>query len=261
MDNERVIRAANVRREVHRTMGSVNIGAEAVNLNDLLSHYKRMTSAGASKDVEQLIRLFGERHLQMMSGRIVREGQVAPNVVMRVGPDGMTADLDTMSRSGPIVLKFYRGRWCPYCTLELRAYQRSVDRVNQLGGRVIALSPQSEEETDLTRLRDQLTMTMVTDRDNAIAREFGLAYELDADEQRMMASLGVDLPRINGHAGDGDPAGWSLALPALYVIGPGRRVAFSFVDPDYRRRAEPDDVVSAVATLATSVQRGRTGRH
>lgn len=228
-------------RTFPKTLDTVPI----VNLNDLLTHYRRVSSTDANQDVESLIRLFGERHMQRMSGGILKVGQQAPDVAVTT-LDG-SRNLSDLVRTGPVVLKFYRGRWCPYCTLELRAYERAAARIVAAGGRVIALSPQSSEETERTRARDHLTIDLVTDDGNRIANRFGLAYQLDAEEQQLMRHLEVDLPSINAH--DGHPADWSLALPALYLIGPDRRIEFAFVDPDYRKRGEPDDVVALVERL------------
>lgn len=221
-----------------------------MNLNDLLAHYRRTSPAGPAGDVELLIRLYGERHLQTMASQILRTGDIAPNLRFDLGTadSQRMMDLDTLVAGGPTVLKFYRGRWCPYCTLELRAYQRSIERLRQAGGKIIALSPQSALETDLTRSRDRLTLALVVDRDNRAAAQFGLAYSLDADERQPMESLGVDLPRINGRDVD-DPGGWSIALPALYLIGAERRITYAFVDPDHRRRAEPEHVIAAIEAM------------
>lgn len=210
-----------------------------MNLKDLLSHYGRVMPAGVERDVDRAIRAFGERHVREMSAQPLGRGDLAPDVAL---PGAGT--LSSVISAGPLVLKFYRGRWCPYCTLELRAWQRSLERLEALGVRFLAISPQDPAQTESTRRRDGLTMPLISDGDNAVAKRFGIAYPLSAEEQRLMRSVGVDLALINRAAG-----GWSLPLPALYVIGRDRRIAYSFVNGDYCNRAEPEDVIAAIRTL------------
>ena len=247
-------------------MGETATGAHAVNLNDLLAHYGRVMPAGAVRDVDRAVRSFGARHLRDMAKPPLGPGDAAPDVWLvdkGASIDGSWASdgsvsggkpalLSTLLASGPVVLKFYRGRWCPYCTLELRAWQRSLERLDRLGARFIAVSPQKRTETESTRLRDGLTMPLVRDPDNNIARQFGIAYTLLAEERRLMRSMGTDLAAVNGPDEARNGGAWTLALPALYVIGQDGRIAYRFVDADYRNRAEPEAVMAAIAALGLS---------
>jgi peroxiredoxin len=243
-------------------MSQATIGASAVNLNDLLSHYGRVTATGAMREVDRAIRAFSEGHMREMPTPPLGPGDIAPDVLL--SDEGATAaapkTLSSLLASGPVVLKFYRGRWCPYCTLELRAWQRELDRLAALHGRLVAISPQCRAETESTRQRDELTMMLASDPGNEIARQFGIAYDVRLAEQQLMQTLGVDLAVINEPASGSLGGGWSLALPALYVIGQDRRIAFSFVAADYRSRAEPGDVIAVVAALDASGRLNRPGR-
>lgn len=213
-----------------------------MNLKDLLSHYGRVMPAGVEREVDRAIRAFGERHLREMTAQPLGRGDSAPDVTL-----SDLGRLSSLLSVGPVVLKFYLGRWCPYCTLELRAWQRSLEALEGLGARLLAISPQDPAETESTRRRDRLTMPLISDRDNAVARRFGIAYPLCAEEQGLMLSVGVDLAVVNRGA-----SGWSLPLPALYVIGRDRRIAYSFVAADYRHRAEPEEVMAAICALRRS---------
>lgn len=233
-----------------------------MNLNDLLTHYGRNMAAGATRDIDHAIRALGESHRRAMAVPPLRQGDTAPDVLLYDGgaPSAVPRRLSSLLASGPVVLKFYRGRWCPYCTLELRAWQRSLDSLAGFVGQLVAVSPQSRAETELTRLRDGLTMTLSRDPGNDMARQFGIAYDLLAQERELMRSLGIDLSVINEPNLAGHGGGWWLALPALYVVGQDRRIAFSFVDVDYRNRAEPGDVIAALGALGPARRLTRPGQ-
>jgi peroxiredoxin len=243
-------------------------GQFAVNLNELLSHYRRTMPDRAMRQMEHAIRTIGVRRLRDMD-RALRVGDAAPDVMLKCVADTDASDADASRGSpavrladlleqGPVVLKFYRGRWCPYCTLELRAWQRSLARLDRLDGQMIAVSPQNREQTRLTRRRDGLTMGLVSDAGNHIARQFGVAYDLLADECRLLQALGVDLGAVNSPAPDCNGGPWSLPVPALYLIARGGRIAYRFVDVDFRNRAEPQAVLDALSGLEAPAA-GRAG--
>lgn len=256
-------------------------------LNDLLAHYGRVASASTFRDGDEAVRLFGLHHLSGNAESPLTNGDRAPDIWLRARlssdgagaipalpalPAGPPVRLASLVLAGPVVLKFFRGRWCPYCTLELRAWQRNLERLRRLGAQIFAISPQSQDETRSTRLRDGLTLPTISDPCNTVARQFGIAYELVEEERRLMRSMGIDLARVNawhdpsdfdaGLPGDAQDAdlpgtcdGWSLALPALYVIDGMGRIVYSFVDADHRNRAEPDNVLAAIAGLRSGFSR------
>ena len=176
--------------------------------------------------------------------RALRAGAALPDVPLPDAPDGRVR-LPDLVRDGPLVLVFYLGRWCPFCTLELRAWQRALPAIRALGGRLVAVSPQDEREIALTRERDRLDFHMVSDPDNALARRFGIAHEVAPAVRDAYAASGMACARD-------DSAAWTLALPAVYLVGRDGRVDWAHVDADWRRRAEPADVVARLAAIAAT---------
>lgn len=74
-----------------------------------------------------------------------------------------------------------------------------------------------------------------------MARSYGLVFRIPDDVRDVYAgSLGIDLVRF-----DGDES-WELPIPATFVIEPGGTIVYAAVDPDYTRRPEPAEVVSAI---------------
>lgn len=175
--------------------------------------------------------------------RRLRTGDPVPDLPLPDAPDGPPR-LSDLWRDGPLVLKFYRGRWCPYCTLDLRAWQRALPELRARGTRLVAITPQEAPEIALTRERDRLGFRIVSDPGNRIARAFGIAYEVDPEVRALYEGFGLSGSQV-------DPAGtWTLPLPACYLIGTDGRVEWAHVDVDYRRRAEPADLVARLDRAA-----------
>lgn len=170
---------------------------------------------------------------------VPRPGDHAPDAPLPDAPDGRVR-LSDLWAGGPLVLLFFRDRACAFCTLELRAWQRALPALRAAGGRLLAVSPQDERAISLMRERDRLEFHMVGDADNALARRWGVLHEVAPAMRDAYAAAGVPLD---------DACRGAVPLPAVFVVGSDGRVAWSHVDPSWRRRAEPDDVVARVAAL------------
>ncbi|MCW3473853.1 peroxiredoxin-like family protein [Limobrevibacterium gyesilva] len=172
----------------------------------------------------------------------VGKGDVAPDFTL---PDqhGNKVSLHEALTHGPVVLTFFRGGWCPFCSLALRAIDRILPELTRAGASLLAVSPQSAPATLSTVERNTLHFPVLSDRDNEVARRYGLVWELDPDMRALYQRLGHDLPRING------VDSWELPIAAGYVIGRDGRVALAHVDPRTTSRLEPKDALEAVCQL------------
>jgi peroxiredoxin len=173
----------------------------------------------------------------------LQAGEMAPDFELDA-TDGRRVSLESALRGGPAVLTFYRGGWCPYCNLALRAMDRAVPDLRDLGATVLAIAPQRVAAMRETGDRHGLGFALLSDPGNRVGRLFGLTYRLPPPLVAFYRGLGIDLPAANG------TADWELPLPATYVIGRDGTVAHAFIDVDYTRRAEPADIVAAVRRLA-----------
>lgn len=146
--------------------------------------------------------------------------------------------------SGPAVISFYRGAWCPFCNLELRAMQRELAAAEAAGVTLVAISPNTPDESlDLISEAD-LTFPVLSDADNAVARQFNLVYEMEAGIVDFYRSQGRDIARMNGSDV------WELPVPATYVVDQGGVIRYAFVDLNHRVRAEPSEVVAVAAVYS-----------
>jgi peroxiredoxin len=141
------------------------------------------------------------------------------------------------------VLTFYRGGWCPYCNIQLRAYQAALPQMTALGARLVAISPQLPEQSLVTAQADELTFDVLSDVGNDVARRFGLVYALPEELRVALRANNKALPGINGDDS------WELPVPATYVIGQDGRIRLAYIEVDYRKRLAPEAIVAALQSL------------
>jgi peroxiredoxin len=168
-------------------------------------------------------------------------GESAPRFTL---PDatGRPVALDDLLTAGPVVVCFYRGGWCPYCSLELRAYQALLPELTELGASLVAISPQTPDASMSTVEKDELAFPVLSDVGNVVARMFRLVHRVAPDVAELYAKGGHDL--VTRNAIEGDEV--ELPLPATYVIDRDGTVRFAFASPDYVERAEPADVLAVL---------------
>jgi peroxiredoxin len=171
--------------------------------------------------------------------KALRVGDSAPDFAL---PDATrpSISLATLRQSGPVVVTFYRGQWCPYCDLQLRAYQEVLPRVRALGATLVAISPQTPDESLSTAEKRKLEFYVLSDAENKVARSWGLVWKVGASLDSLHKASGVDLARSNGDTSN------ELPVPATFVVEPSGRIAFAHVDPNWRGRLEPAALIAAL---------------
>ncbi len=175
--------------------------------------------------------------------RVARPGDRLPSLTLP-NAAGERIDLGALSGAGPLVITFYRGGWCPYCNLELRGYQQRLGDFERLGATLVAVSPETPDDTLDTAQKNALAFPVLSDVEGRLADALGIRFQLSPAIKALYQKFGHDLPMRNG---DG---GWSLPMPATFIVAKGGVIATVFADPDYRRRLDPEQALAAVATLA-----------
>ena len=153
---------------------------------------------------------------------------------------GKTVNIQDLLTEGALVISFYRGQWCPYCNLELRALQQALPEFKALGASLVAISPQNPDNSLSTTEKNELTFEVLSDVGNQVARQLGLVFQIPEQLRPIYQSFGIDLPEHNGDET------FELPIAATYVIAPSGKVVYAFVNPDYTQRAEPADILAAV---------------
>jgi len=158
-------------------------------------------------------------------------------------PAGRSIVLKDLLQSGPVVLTFYRGGWCPYCNIQLRAYQGALPEITKLGGRLVAISPQLPDNSLDTASKNALTFDVLSDVRNKVSRSYGLVYSLPEEIRSALRSNNKALTSINGDES------WELPVPATYVVARDQRVALAYIEVDYRKRPEPEALLTCLRSL------------
>jgi len=153
---------------------------------------------------------------------------------------GRDVALGALLADGPVVLVFYRGAWCPYCNLQLAAFQAALPDIRAAGATLVAVSPQTPDQSLTLAEQRALEFHVLSDAGNATARAYGLVFTQSEATTAALHGLGVDLADFNGDDTN------TLPAPSVYVIGHDGVIRFAAVSGDYRWRVGPDEVLAAL---------------
>ncbi|MEO0456305.1 MAG: peroxiredoxin-like family protein [Cyanobacteria bacterium P01_A01_bin.114] len=175
--------------------------------------------------------------------RALKVGDRIPTVTL---PDatGQSFSVQAALEKGPVVLAFYRGGWCPYCNLELKALQQVLPEIKAAGATLIAISPETPDNSLSTSEKNALSFVVLSDVGNRVARDFGLVFQLAEELRPIYKGFGIDIEAYNGDAT------FELPVPATYVVAPDGDIVYAFANADYTKRAEPADVITALKQVA-----------
>jgi peroxiredoxin len=208
--------------------------------DELRAHVER-ARAGRSPVVNAVMdRMVDELRRSGIAAAAPAAGDRAPGFEL---PDqaGRPVRLAALLERGPVVLAFYRGGWCPYCNLQLRAYQRALPEMRALGAELVAVSPQIPDASLSTAERNELAYPVLSDVGNRVARAYGIVFALPSEViEYYVEHRGHDLTAANGDDS------WELPVPATFVIDRDGTVRLADVDPDYTRRLEPAAILAAL---------------
>jgi peroxiredoxin len=176
-----------------------------------------------------------------IENRILPVGAIAPEFTLpdASGRPVRSADLLAL---GPLVLNFFRGRWCAYCVTELEAWRDLYPNLREAGALLAAIGPQTARQSDFMVGQHGLPFPVLTDSGCALAEQFGLAYTIPQYHRDYYRSILVNIPFVNGDQS------WRLILPATYVLARDRRVLYAQAYADFRVRPEPEEALAAALT-------------
>ena len=167
-------------------------------------------------------------------------GDEAPNFSLN-DATGKTVHLADLLQLGPVVVSFYRGAWCPFCNLELRALQNALPKFNELGATLIAISPQSPDHSLSMQEKNELSFPVLSDATGATLDAYHLLYTFTPELQQLYEHVfGVNLAAYNGNLG------WKLPVPATYVIDKSGIIRGAFGNMDYTKRMEPTAIIDVL---------------
>jgi peroxiredoxin len=170
--------------------------------------------------------------------RILPVGAIAPEFALKDSNGKMVRSADLLAL-GPLVIKLFRGRWCPYCMTELEAWRDLYGQLREREILMVAIGPQIQRQSDFMAGQHGLPFPVLTDTNNVVAEQFGLVYTVPEYYRDYYLSILVNIPFVNGEKS------WRLPLPATYVVNRDGRVAFAEAHADFRVRPEPEEALAA----------------
>jgi len=177
--------------------------------------------------------------------RILSSGAPAPEFTLPDALTGKPVRSTDLLALGPLVIKFFRGRWCPYCVTELETWRDLYPELRRRGAFLVAISPQTPRQNDFTLQQHGLPFPILSDAGAAVADSFGVAYSVPPEHRRYYQSILVNIPFINsgGSYASASEQSWRLPLPATFVVGRDGVIAYAEGHADFRVRPEPTDVL------------------
>lgn len=164
---------------------------------------------------------------------------VEPFELLKV--EGGTLSLEQLVANGPAVLVLFRFAGCPACNIAIPYYERNLQpALRERGVPLLAVSPQVPERLVEIKDRHNLSLQVASDRDNQLARRFGVLYEFDQASRQASLAKGPGIGEVTG------TGTWELPQPTVVVIGSDRRVHFAEVSPDWLVRSEAQPIIAAV---------------
>jgi len=186
----------------------------------------------------------GERAIQdlfatSIEDRVLPVGAQAPEFELLDSSGHLVRSRDLLAL-GPLVIKFFRGRWCPYCVTELETWRDLYGQIRERGALLVAISPETQRQSDFAAQQHGLPFPLLHDPAAQLAEQFGLVYNVPEYHQHYLKSILVNLPFLNGESS------WRLPIPATYAISQAGNVLFAEAHADFRVRPEPSDALEAL---------------
>ncbi len=219
--------------------------ADSASLDTRLSGY-RERSDRARPDLSAAYRELVERLASLEAG------EVGPKVGERMPifglPDenGRLVLLDSLLQTGPVVISFNRGHWCPYCKMELRELAANHKRIRKLDAQIVSIMPDSARFTASYAKRNQLPFPVLSDIDLGYSLSLGLIFWVGAEIRRLYQNVGIELEKYHGNDG------FFLPMAAKFIVGQDGLIKARQVNIEFRERMEPEAIVAVLETLSAS---------
>ncbi len=169
----------------------------------------------------------------------LKTGDIIPEIRLS-NANGEIIDIRSILKKHKVVLAFYRGTWCPYCNLELRALQNALPEIEAKGAKLVAISPQTPDNSLTTVEKNELSFEVLSDVDGIVARKMKLMYTLPSELVELYKSFKIDLVKSNGNLEN------ELPIAATYIVEQDGNISYHFLAEDYKLRADPEDIIKSL---------------
>jgi peroxiredoxin len=180
---------------------------------------------------------------QRLAANILPVGSKIPEFQLQDHDGKVIASSDLLAKAC-LVLCFIRGRWCPFCVAQMEAMNLLLPEIAQAGATLIAISPQTVQQSFFMRDQHKLRFPLLSDPGTKVAKQFGLTYRVPDQQKAIYQRSFVNLPFVNGDAS------WELPIPATYIIDRDSTVLYASANEDYTDRPEPEEIVRLLHATA-----------
>jgi len=180
--------------------------------------------------------------------RVLPVGAQAPAFTLQDASTGKNVCSTDLLALGPLVINFFRGRWCPYCITELETWRDLYPQLRQRGALFVAISPQTTRQNNFTIEQHHLPFPLLSDPGTEVAEKFGISYTVPEPHRRYFQSILVNIPFNNAGLSyhNATEASWRLPLPGVFVINQDNIITFSKAHADFRVRPEPTETLASL---------------
>ena len=202
-------------------------------------------NAWEAKAPDQIKEIYAEGIADVVRQNLIatakKNDDIAPEFTL-TNATGKEVTLSEYLKKGPVVLTWYRGGWCPYCNMTLHYLQEQLSEIQLKGANLLALTPELPDKSMSTAEKHQLQFEVLSDVGNKVAKDYGIVFKL-TDDVATSYQNGFYLHGYNGDESN------ELPLAATYVISQDGSIIYTFLDAEYRNRAEASDIFKALDSL------------
>lgn len=210
-----------------------------MSLTTELNEFKENFTNNAPQEAQNVMKAAQLELQESVTGKDAKKtGDVFSNFTLKNQKNETINSKDLFGDNDYLIVNFYRGGWCPYCNIELKALKDNLTTFKRLNADLVAITPESPDNSLTTAQKNEVPFNILTDNKSVLATELGLAFELPLALRPLYDQFGLDVQKHNGQGV------FTLPIPATYVIDKDMNILLDFIDIDYTKRLDPSDIIS-----------------
>jgi len=224
-----------------RSLEESTAGTDTRSLHEIFAERKHLIARYVPPETQAVhVRVIADLKGKHLAGGTLAAGSKAPAFELPDHNGKIVSSADQLNR-GRLVVCFFRGRWCPFCVGQLEAMNLILPQIEQAGGSLLAVSPQTVQQSFFMVDQHKLRFPLLSDTGNKVARQFGLVYRVPDDQEAIYRRAFVNLPFANGDES------WELPIPATFILERDGTVVYASANEDYTERPEPSEILHRLA--------------